>query len=68
MNSVCIKCLKGPHQIQEYIDAAASEEMTPEDFVRTEEGTYNAENGHFVCTSCYIEIGMPTSPTGWKAP
>lgn len=42
--------------------------MTADQYVRTEEGTYNPANGHFVCTPCYIEIGMPSSPTGWIAP
>lgn len=32
------------------------------------EGTMNWENGHFACTECYIQMGMPSSPRGWKAP
>jgi hypothetical protein len=42
--------------------------MTPEQYVRSEEGTFNLKNGHFACTACYINIGMPSSPRGWKAP
>lgn len=38
------------------------------EYLRYEEGTYNHENGHFLCTPCYIEAGMPSSPRGWRAP
>jgi hypothetical protein len=41
--------------------------MTPDDFVWREEGTLNRETGHFLCTSCYIKAGMPSSPRGWVA-
>ena len=37
-------------------------------YVRNNEGTYNPENGHFLCTECYVAIGMPSSPSGWKCP
>lgn len=65
---ICIGCKKPPDQIQEFIDAAKENETSPEEYVRTEEGTYNPKNGHFACTKCYIEMGMPSSPEGWKAP
>jgi hypothetical protein len=29
------------------------------DYVRREEGTFNRENGHFLCDRCYISHGMP---------
>lgn len=38
-----------------------------EEFVRTHEGTYNSSNGHFACDDCYIHMGCPTTPSGWKA-
>lgn len=50
---------------------AGREEATPEEreeYVRTQEGTYNPSNGHFLCDACYIEYGQPSSPTGWKCP
>ena len=47
---------------------ARAYDMTPEQFVRREEGTFNIENGHFLCTDCYIAAGMPSSPRGWTAP
>lgn len=65
---ICIGCNKEPHEIQEYIEIANEESMTPEEYVKCEEGTFNKENGHFTCTSCYIKMGMPSSPQGWTAP
>jgi len=64
---ICIGCNKTPEEIEEYILIAEEEKMTPTEFVRQEEGTYNRENGHFVCTKCYLEMGMPSSPKGWVA-
>lgn len=29
------------------------------DYVRAEDGTYNRENGHFLCDKCYLRAGMP---------
>ena len=65
---ICVGCKKRPHEIEEYIEAAAEDSMDPNDWVRTEEGTYNRENGHFLCTTCYIAVGMPSKPGGWRAP
>lgn len=42
--------------------------ITPDDYVWQEEGTLNPKNGHFLCTTCYIAAGMPSSSQGWKAP
>lgn len=64
----CVKCGKTPNELSEYRDfwkeygASSAEDMARDD------GTYNRETGNFVCTDCYIEIGMPSSPSGWKAP
>lgn len=68
MTITCIGCGKQPHELPEYIEHAEIEGVTPEEFVRVEEGTFNPDTGHFCCTPCYIDKGMPTSPTGWKAP
>jgi hypothetical protein len=67
---ICTGCNKTPDKIQEYIECAEDEEMTPDDYVRSEEGTYNPSNGHFLCTDCYIEAGMPSKPypDKWIAP
>lgn len=69
MKPICIGCNKHPDDIGEYIDESRPlRGITPDDYVRSEEGTYNRENGHFLCTGCYVKAGMPSSPTGWKAP
>lgn len=65
---ICTGCNKTPDQIEEYVEIAKEEGMTPDAFVREEEGTYNRANGHFLCTICYIKAGMPSSPRGWIAP
>lgn len=76
---ICIGCNRRPEEISEYVQEAAdaneyraSKDLpaneTPDSFVRREEGTYNPDNGHFVCTDCYIKAGQPSSPGGWIAP
>lgn len=67
---ICTGCNKHPEEIEEYIEGAAEMETTPEEYVKTEEGTYNSENGHFLCTDCYIAAGMPSLhyPDQWVAP
>lgn len=65
---ICTGCNKHPEEIAEYAEAAADEEMDVDQYVREEEGTYNYENGHFLCTSCYVKAGMPSSDRGWVAP
>lgn len=64
----CLGCKKQPSELDEYVDAASDAGMTPDDYCWKEEGTLNLENGHFLCTSCYIKAGMPSSPRGWVAP
>jgi hypothetical protein len=59
MDIKCKVCGKRPSEISEYIDAGEIEDMTPEDFVIENEGTYNPETGKFYCTGCYIKIGEP---------
>ncbi len=68
MRPYCTGCGKYPDEITEYILAAADEDMSPDAFVRHEEGTYNVANGHFLCTTCYEQAGMPSAPGGWVAP
>jgi len=66
---MCSGCGKKPNQLQEYIDAGLQNRCTPDYYVVTDEGTYNRENGHFLCTECYLKAGCPTKPGGqWKAP
>lgn len=56
---VCCGCHRHPHEIDEYIEMAQLYGITPEEYVRLEEGTYNPDNGHFWCSLCYIQVGMP---------
>jgi len=65
---LCVGCNKKAGELEEYIEIAKEEGMTPEDYVREEEGTYNRLNGHFLCTPCYCKAGMPSGPRGWVAP
>lgn len=68
MRPICIGCNKTPDELDEYKEAASDYDLTPDDYVRQEEGTFNPENEHFLCTPCYVKAGRPSSPTGWKAP
>lgn len=66
----CIECGLTPLELPEYRAAAAENECTPDEFVWREEGTLNRANGHFVCTQCYVDMGMPVNIDGsrWVAP
>lgn len=68
VSPLCVGCRKYAGELEEYIGMGKIEEMTPDEFVRSEEGTYNPQSGHFLCTKCYIEAGMPSSRHGWCAP
>lgn len=74
MRAYCIGCKKWAEDIEEYVHEAAHDvqegetPLTPSQWVAENEGTYNQDNGHFLCTPCYIEAGMPSSPWGWTAP
>jgi hypothetical protein len=64
----CIGCYRLPNEISEYSKVSTQTKLEPDEFVKREEGTYNEENGHFLCTSCYIKAGQPSASGGWKAP
>ena len=65
---VCAYCGKRPEQLGEYLDASAETGLSPDDYVREEEGTYDPATDRFCCTDCYISLGMPTRRgEGWKA-
>lgn len=64
---ICFRCRRKPAEIDEYQELVREYGFDNEDqAVREEEGTYNPENDLFACTDCYIAVGMPSSPTGWK--
>lgn len=64
----CQGCMKRPEEIDEYVVSAREHSLTPDEYCKQEEGTFNHENGHFLCTQCYIEAGMPEHPQGWVCP
>lgn len=64
----CTGCNRTPEDIEEYLPENTGSGLDAVEYVIREEGTYNPENGHFLCTSCYIAAGMPTAPGGWRAP
>ena len=64
----CIGCIKTPDEIYEYSQDATESSLSPDEYVKREEGTYNSKNGHFLCTACYIKAGQPSSSSGWVAP
>jgi hypothetical protein len=63
----CLRCGKTPAQLDEYTLPAKDEDMTPDEYVRDQEGTYNPDNNLFACTECYVELGCPSAPHGWIA-
>lgn len=68
---MCVGCGKHPAEIEEYVEAADEEPeffKSAADYCWREEGTMNRENGHFLCTGCYVRAGCPSSPRGWTAP
>ena len=54
----CKSCGKHPDEIEEYVDCAREEKMTPDELAQTD-GTFNQATGEFYCTDCYISNGMP---------
>lgn len=62
------RCGRTPDQITEYSQAYTESSLSPADYVWSEEGTTNRENGHFTCTECYIALGQPSSREGWRTP
>lgn len=51
----CKHCGKKCTEINEYVIAASLENITPEQYVTREEGTYNRKTNTFECTSCYVK-------------
>lgn len=66
--AICIGCKKEPKDLMEYAPEFTGTQMSPDDYVWAEEGTLNLNNGHFLCTACYIKAGQPSSKHGWRAP
>lgn len=56
----CKVCGRKPDEINEYITSAKYEGCTPEEYVKSTEGTYDRKTNKFYCTECYIKVGMPS--------
>lgn len=65
----CFRCGKPASSFSEYEIGAESEDLANAwQYVLQEEGTYNDDTNRFACDACYIAIGMPAAPGGWRAP
>jgi hypothetical protein len=62
----CGLCCRVPATIPGIPDYAANEGLTPDEYVWQEEGTLNRDTGQFACDGCYIKLGMPSGPNGWR--
>lgn len=63
----CFNCTKTPDQVPGWLLEAKIEGVTVEEYAR-QDGTYNPATNRFCCDDCYIKIGMPSAPGGWRAP
>ena len=61
----CAKCRKTAAEVVDKVYLEEGE--TPDHFIRVNEGTFYPPTERFLCDACYIAVGMPSSPTGWKA-
>lgn len=65
----CFRCGKPASSFSEYEIGAESEGLANAwQYVLQEEGTYNDDTNRFACDACYIALGMPAAPGGWRAP
>jgi hypothetical protein len=56
----CVGCGRNPEEISEYWPESTGESgVCAADYVQQNEGSLNPTNGHFWCTECYIQAGMP---------
>lgn len=47
-------CQKQASEIPSVVAYARENRMSPDGFVRQEDGTYNPDNEHFLCDTCFI--------------
>lgn len=66
--AVCTGCGKKPEELEEYQPDFTGSTMSPDNYVWNEEGTLNRDNGHFLCTTCYLRAVASSTPRGWVAP
>lgn len=65
---ICVGCARVPSEIDGYTSMLDDWDGDADSYVIENEGTYNRQNGHFLCDPCYIKNGCPSSPRGWKCP
>ena len=56
----CPFCNRKPNEIDEYIEGAEENEMSAENYVQMDEGTYHQKTNLFCCTECYVSQGLPS--------
>lgn len=57
----CPECKKDPTELKEIQFHAEQEEMSEFQFIKEMDGTYCKHTGLFLCTDCYIKLGMPSN-------
>lgn len=68
---ICIGCNKHPQDLDDFFDWKDQGYKDADAMCIDQEGTLNPENGHFLCTPCYIKAGMPANhhpQPNWVAP
>lgn len=59
-------CNRKAEDIESVVAEASYQDESPNDYAM-QDGTYNPETNEFCCDECYIKLGMPSGPSGWKA-
>ncbi len=59
-------CDRSAANIPEVVEQANDNGETPNDWAM-QDGTYNPDTNEFCCDQCYVRLGAPSSPTGWRA-
>lgn len=52
----CEFCLRKPSEIEDYIVAADECDLSPNEYVKKEEGSYNRSTKTFCCPTCYSKM------------
>lgn len=64
----CIDCGKKPEEIKYIVNNAKADKVTPDEWIKENEGTFNRENNKFYCDPCYIAAGTPLGKAGAEQP
>lgn len=65
----CFKCGRSCDTIAEFKPGLWNlDNLTPAEYVRTFESTYNPASNHFCCSRCLLAGHGPLEPKEWKAP